>query len=86
MYEGKRVKVLNKSNTKMGMANITPHIEMRAKVIHSFKLEIYRGGGEIGDYSKTLTSTPGMFTILEEIPQYIEECEQKRLDMDNKKV
>ena len=27
-----------------------------------------------------------MFTILEEIPQYIEECEQKRLDMDNKKV
>ena len=86
VYEGKRVKVLNKSNTKMGMANITPHIEMRAKVIHSFKLEIYRGGGEIGDYSKTLTSPPGMFTILEEIPQYIEECEQKRLDMDNKKV
>ena len=38
--EGKRVKEfrvtgnLNKSNTKMIMANITPHIEMRAKVIY----------------------------------------------------
>ena len=86
VHEGKRVKVLNKSYTKMVMANITPHIEMRAKVINSFKLEIHRGGGEIVDYSKTLTSPPGMFTILEEIPEYIEECEQKRLDMDNKKV
>ena len=86
VHEGKRVKVLNKFNTKMVMANITPHIEMRAKVIHSFELEIHRGGGEIVDYSKTFTSPPGMFTILEEIPEYIEECEEKRLDMDNKKV
>ena len=40
VYEGKRVKEfrvtedLNKSNIKMIMANITPHIEMRAKVIY----------------------------------------------------
>ena len=40
VYEGKRVKEfrvtgnLNKSNTKMIMANITPHIEMRTKVIY----------------------------------------------------
>ena len=38
------------------------------------------------DYSKTLTSSPGIFTSLEEIPAYIEECEQKRLDLDNEEV
>ena len=80
MYEGKRVKEftvirnLNKSNTKMIMANITPHIEMRTKVIYSFKAEFHRGAGEIVDYSKTLTSPPGMFTSLEEIQEYVEEC------------
>ena len=43
VHEGKRVKEvmvtgnLNKSNTKMIMANITPHNKMRAKVIYSFK-------------------------------------------------
>ena len=38
------------------------------------------------DYSKTLTSPPGMFTSLEEIQVYIEECEQKRLDLENEEV
>ena len=56
VYEGKRVKEfrvtedLNKSNIKMIMANITPHIEMRAKVIYSFKSEIHQGAGEIVPY------------------------------------
>ena len=68
------------------MDNITPHIEMRTKVIYSFKAEIHRGAGEIVDYSKTLTSPSGMFTSLEEIQAYIESCEQKRLDLENKKV
>ena len=75
------------------MANITPRIEMRTKGIYSFKSEIHRGGGEIhrggGEvvaYSKTLTSPPGMFTNLEEIQAYIEECEQKQLDLDNEEV
>ena len=77
---------LNKSNTKMIMANITPHIEMRTKVIYSFKSEIHRGAGEIKDYNKTLTSPPDMFTSLKEIQAYIEECEQKRLDLDNEEV
>ena len=91
MYEGKRVKkfrvtgYLNNSNTKMFMANITLHIEMRTKVIYSFKSEIHRGAGEIKDYNKTLTS-PGMFTSLKEIQTCIEECEQKRLDLDNEEV
>ena len=49
------------------MDNITPNTEMRTKVIYSFKSEIYRGGGEIMDYSKTLISPPSMFTSLEEI-------------------
>ena len=70
----------------MIMANITPHIKMRTKVICYFKSEIHWGAGEIVDYSKTLTSPPGMFKSLEEIQPYIEECEQKRLDLDNEEV
>ena len=77
---------LNTSNTKMIMANITPHNEMRIKVIYSFKSEIHRGAGEVVDYSKTLTSPPGMFTSFEEIQAYIEECKQKRLGLDNEEV
>ena len=76
----------NNSNTKMIMANITPHIEMRTKVIYSFKSMIHRGAGENKDYNKTLTSPPGMFASLKEIESCIEECEQKRLDLDNEEV
>ena len=42
--EGKRVAEfrvtgnLNNANTRMIMANITPHIEMRVRVIYSFKV------------------------------------------------
>ena len=77
VYEGRRVKGfrvtgnLNNPNTKMIMANITPHIEMRVKVIYSFKSVIHRGAGEIKPYSKTLDSPPGMFTSLKEIQAYI---------------
>ena len=87
--EGRRVKGfrvtgnLNNPNTKMIMANITPHIELRVNVIYSFKLVIYQGAGEIKPYSKTLDSPPGMFTSLNEIQTYIKECEQKPLDLDN---
>ena len=59
---------------------------MRSKVVYSFKAEIHRGAGEIADYSKTLSSPPGMFTSLKEIRDYIEECEQKRLDLENEAV
>ena len=37
---------LNKANIKIIMDNITPHIEMRTKVIYSFKSEIHRGAGK----------------------------------------
>ena len=92
VYEGKRVKEftvtgnLNNSNTKMIMVNITAHIEMRTKVVYSCKSEIHQGAGEIKDYNKTLTSPLGMFTSLKEIQSCIEECEQKRLDLDNEEV
>ena len=68
------------------MVNITLHIEMRVKVIYSFKSEMYRGAGEIKPYSKTLDSPSDMFTVLKEIQAYIEECEQKCLSVDNKEV
>ena len=89
VYEGKRVKEfrvtgnLNNSNTKMIMANIILHIEMRTKVIYSFKSEIHWGAGEIVAYYKTLTSPLNMFTSSEEIQTCIEKLEQKRLDLDN---
>ena len=51
---------------------------MRTKEIYSFKSEISWGTGEMVDHSKTLISPPGMFTSLEEIQAYIEECEQKK--------
>ena len=77
---------LNNPNTKIIMANITPHIEMRTKVLYSFKLEIHRGAGEIMDYNKTLSSPQGIFTSLKEIQAYIKESEQKRLDLENEEV
>ena len=91
-FEGRRVigfrmtGNLNNPNTKMIMANVTPHIEMKVTVIYSFKSVIYRVCGEIKPYSKILDSLPGMFTSLKEIQAYIEEYEQKRLDLDNEEV
>ena len=70
----------------MIMANITLHIEMRVKVVYSFKSVIYWGGGKIQTYSKTLDSSPGMFKSLKETQAYIKECEQKRLGLANEKV
>ena len=77
---------LNRHNTKMIMAYITSHIAMRVKVMYSFNSVIYRGNGEIKDYSKTLESAPGMFTSLKEIQEYIEVREQVQLDLDNEEV
>ena len=68
------------------MHKATPDIEMRTKVVYSFEADIYRGAEDIVDYAKTLSSPPGMFTSLQEIREYIEECEQKRLDLDNEEV
>ena len=77
---------LNNFNTKMIMAKITPHNEMRVKLIYSIKSVIYGGAGEIRSYSKALDSLAGMFTNLNEIQAFIEECEQKRLDLNNEEL
>ena len=71
----------------MIMDIITPHMEMRTLfIIYSFKSEIYRRFGVIMDYSKTLKSLPGIFTSLKEIQAYVEDCKQKRLDLENEEV
>ena len=92
VYESRCVKEfrvignLNGPNTRMIMDNITPHIELRIKLIYSFKADIHQGAGEIVDYSKTLTSPPGMFTSLKETQAYIKVSEQRRLDLENEEV
>ena len=86
---GGRVKVykttgnLNFDLTDKIMEKITPIIEMRTKVIHAFSCVIYRGQGEIIEYSKTFKAPSGTFSSLAEIKEYICQCEQKRLDLED---
>ena len=56
---------------------------MRTKFIHAFSCKIYRGQGEIIEYSKTFKAPPGTFSSLSEIKEYIQQCEQKRLDLED---
>ena len=76
---------LNNVNTKLIMDKITPAVEMRTKVVYSFSCEIHRGVGDIVPYYKTL-SGEGMFTSMKEIKDYVEKCEQKRLDLEDSEV
>ena len=86
---GGRVKVykttgnLNFDLTDKIMEKITPIIETRTKVIHTFSCVIYRGQGEIIEYSKTFKAPPGTFSSLDDIKEYIRQCEQKRLDLED---
>ena len=86
---GGRVKVykttgnLNFDLTDKIMEKITPIIETRTKVIHAFSSVIYRGQGEIIEYSKTFKAPPGTFLSLDDIKEYIRQCEQKRLDLED---
>ena len=86
---GGRVKVfkttgnLNFDLTDVIMEKITPIIEMRTKVIHAFSCVIYRGQGEIIEYSKTFKAPSGTFSSLSDIKEYIRQCEQKRLDLED---
>ena len=82
---GGRVKVykttgnLNFDLTDKIMEKITPIIETRTKVIHAFSCVIYRGQGEIIEYSKTFKAPSGTFSSLDDIKEYIRQCEQKAL-------
>ena len=86
---GGRVKVykttgnLNFDLTDKIMEKITPIIETRTKAIHAFSCVIYRGQGEIIEYSKTFKAPPGTFSSLDDIKEYIRQCEQKRLDLED---
>ena len=86
---GYRVKVfkttgnLNFDLTDIIMEKITPIIEMRTKVIHAFSSVIYRGQGEIIEYSRTFKAPYGTFSSLSDIKKYIRQCEQKRLDLED---
>ena len=86
---GGRVKVykttgnLNFDLTDKIMEKITPIIETRTKVIQAFSCVIYRGQGEIIEYSKTFKAPPGTFSSLDDIKEYIHQCEQKRLDLED---
>ena len=85
---GGRVKVfkttgnLNFDLTDIIMEKITPIIETRTKVIHAFSCVIYRGQ-EIIEYSKTFKAPSGTFSSLDDIKEYIRQCEQKRLDLED---
>ena len=74
---------LNFDLTDKIMEKITPIIETRTKVIHAFSCVIYRGQGEIIEYSKTFKAPPGTFSSLADIKEYIRQCEQKRLDLED---
>ena len=65
------------------MEKITPIIETRTKVIHAFSCVIYRGQGKIIEYRKTFKAPPGTFSSLDDIKEYIRQCEQKRLDLED---
>ena len=86
---GDRVKVfkttgnLNFDQTDIIMEKITPIIETRTKVIHAFSCVIYRGQGEVIEYSKTFKAPSGTFSSLSDIKEYIHQCEQKRLDLED---
>ena len=86
---GGRVKVykttgnLNFDLTDKIMEKITPIIETRTKVIHAFSCVIYRGQGEIIEYSKTFKAPSGTFSSLSDIKEYIRQCEQKCLDLED---
>ena len=86
---GDRVKVfkttgnLNFDLTDIIMKKITPIIETRTKVIHAFSCVIYRGQGEIIEYSKTFKAPSGTFSSLSDIKEYIHQCEQKQLDLED---
>ena len=86
--EGERIKTwkirkeLNEPLTDTVMWKATPDINMRTKVIYSFECWIYRGGGDVAPYYKTKGSN-GTLSSLSDIREFIEECEKKRLDLDD---
>ena len=86
--DGRRVKTwlltgtLNQNLTDTIMHKTTPDIDMRTKVVYSFECEIHQGGGEVGKYYKTKSSTRTLTSIWE-MQDFIDQCEIKRLDLED---
>ena len=75
---------LNFDLTKKIMDEIKPKVEMRTSVLHAFSCIIYRGEGEIVEYSKTFKSNKqATFANFADIEEYIHQCEQKRLGLED---
>ena len=87
--DGRRIKTwrltqnLNQPLTETIMKKAQPDIDMRTKVIYSFFCNIYQGGGKIKEYGKTKPSN-GTLSSIQEIEEFIIQCETKRLDLDMK--
>lgn len=87
VYQGISAKVfsvnssLNGVNTRFVTRKLTPHIDTRTSLIYLFKSEMHWIAIEILDFIKELTSSPCMFTSFEEIHGFIEEYEEKRLEL-----
>ena len=56
---------------------------MRTRIKQSFSCLIYRGQGEIIEYNKTFKIPEKTFSSLADIKEYIHQCEQKRLDLED---
>lgn len=76
---------LNHISTRLITDKITPHIEMRVKVVYTFLADIHGQNG-ISDYDKQIPANRHLFTSIAEVREYIEECEQKRLDLDDDEI
>ena len=59
-------------------------VEMRTIVVYKFACLIYRLDGQTSNYSKTFKSKN--ITSLSELEKYLEECETRRLDLDDVEI
>ena len=65
------------------MGKITPIIEMRTKVIHAFSCVIYRGKVKLLNIARLSKLRPEHFSSLADIKEYIRQCKQKHLDLED---
>ena len=75
-------KSLNSPLTKMMMATITPHVDMRVVVVCSFSCDIFQEDGCVTEYKKS-KSTKRSLSSLAEMKAFIKACEMRRLDIED---
>ena len=73
---------LNHDVSNLILNTIWPVIEMQIRVIYSFSCVVYQGWNQVVQYHKTL-SPNGTFTSLNQIEEYIQQCELRHLNLDN---